>query len=88
MKIILSVLFASFILCACSQTQYVYVSPDIPKTDEPPAFVDYNISSATINNKYYYIIDEQNTKIMLENWIKFREWANKNYEVLKKIERK
>ena len=72
--------------CASVKTEFIY--PEIPDILEPPATQDYNLSVIKINNIEYYSLSPEDAKILSENWIRFKSWAETNYELLKIIKNK
>lgn len=82
-KIIFGILITFFIL-GCSSTKYVYVYPDLPKIDAQPIGNDYDISKIIINKDDYYCLTPSDSKKLIENWLKYKKWAEINYEILQK----
>ena len=72
--------------CASVKTEFIY--PEILDISEPPATQDYNLSVIKINNIEYYSLSPEDAKILSENWIRFKSWAEANYELLKIIKNK
>ena len=72
--------------CASVKTEFIY--PEIPDILEPPATQDYNLSVIKINNIEYYSLSPEDAKNLSENWIRFKSWAETNYELLKIIKNK
>lgn len=75
-----------FVGCAPAKIEFVY--PEIPDISEPPLTQDYNLSVIKINNIEYYSLSPDDAKILSENWIRFKSWAETNYELLKIIKNK
>lgn len=85
-KFLLALIPFIFIGCTAVRTEFVY--PEIPDIKEPPITQDYNLTVIKINNIEYYSLSPEDAKILSENWIKFKSWAETNYELLKIIKNK
>lgn len=85
-KFLLALIPFIFIGCASVKTEFIY--PKIPDIKEPPITQDYNLTVIKINNVEYYSLGSEDAKILSENWIKFKSWAETNYELLKIIKNK
>ncbi|EAI0948211.1 hypothetical protein E1I37_09780 [Campylobacter coli] len=85
-KFLLTLIPFIFIGCASVKTEFIY--PKIPDIKEPPITQDYNLTVIKINNVEYYSLSSEDAKILSENWIKFKSWAETNYELLKIIKNK
>lgn len=74
-----------FIFLGCSKTEIVYKYPEIPNPLTKPVAQDYNVSMAEINNINYYILTEEDAKILSENWIRYKAYAEGNEALLQTI---
>lgn len=83
---LLALIALIFIGCTTVRTEYIY--PEMPDIKEPPETRDYNLSIIKINNTEYYSLSPEDAKILSENWVKFKSWAETNYELLKVIKNK
>jgi len=65
----------------------IYVSPEIPNISNPPIAQEYQVLSARINKKDYYLIPVDDGLIMTNNWERYRIWAVTNYNILQKLKK-
>ncbi|MGI7717383.1 hypothetical protein ACNGMK_09070 [Campylobacter coli] len=85
-KFLLALIPFIFMGCTTVRTEFIYSK--IPDVKEPPTTQDYNLTVIKINNIEYYSLSPEDAKILSENWIKFKSWAETNYELLKIIKNK
>lgn len=82
------IIFITFIifcfLTGCSTTRYVYVYPELPDLKEQPQGQEYKLKMVKINNINYYCLTPNDSKILVENWLNYKNWSEINYEILKK----
>lgn len=72
-------------LNGCTKTEIIYKYPEIPNLISKPQAQDYNVSMAEINNINYYVLTEEDAKILSENWIRYKAYAEANEELLETI---
>lgn len=69
----------------CSTKEYIYKYPEIPAPLEKPKFNDYNVSSVEINGQNYFVLTERDAEILSQNWIKYKNFSETNYKILKDL---
>lgn len=72
-------------LIGCSTKEYIYKYPEIPAPLEKPKFNDYNVSSVEINGVNYFVLTERDAEILSQNWIKYKNFSETNYKILKDL---
>lgn len=84
MKTIILTLLALFLI-GCSNTEKLYVYPTIPDNLPKPEAQDYNVSMVEINQIEYYILTQEDARILSENWIKYKAYTEGTEELLNQI---
>jgi len=83
----------SIILTGCAEKQpvqikTVYVEKKCPVPKEKPKFQDYEMVILSINGVEWYAMQKSEAIKMSLNWISYKEWAEANYLLLKKVKPK
>lgn len=85
MKLFLTSILFSFLLIGCGapKTEFIHAKlPDIPKK---PEMSEYKLNLIEINSNKFYSLTVEDARKLSENWIKYKMWAETNYELLKHI---
>jgi len=67
-------------------TEYQYLKVAMPKVQDKPQFIEYDLKAVNFNGGDYYFMGRVQGNIMLNNWNSYRDWAETNYSILKSIE--
>ena len=67
-------------------TEYKYLKVAMPKVQDKPQFIDYEIKAVNFNGEDYYFMRRLQGNIMLNNWNSYKDWSETNYSILKSIE--
>lgn len=65
------------------KTEYVHQS--IPKPINKPNPREYNVMEVEFNDSTFYCLDPLNAKIQAVNWLMYKDWAEGNEVILKKL---
>lgn len=77
-------LFLTLFFIGCSD-KVQYIKPQFPEPLEKPAAQDYTLKIMEIDGQKYYVLDEEDALKASENWIKYKNWAEANYKLLKML---
>ena len=82
-----------FSSCACksnqTRPQIIYKTKIIkekctfPNIPEKPKPQKYKTLKFLYDNDYYYCVDLDNAKILVNNWLEYKEWCEGMYNILK-----
>lgn len=82
MKYFLLILTLFFIGCS---EKIQYIKPQFPEPLEKPQAQDYILKIMEIDGHKYFVFEEEDALKASENWIKYKNWAEGNYNLLKSL---
>lgn len=84
----LSLLLVSSLFTGCGPKEIpirtVYVEKECPTPKTKPIFTEYNVLILEIDGEEYYAFPKVDAIKLATNWISYREWAESNYNLIKK----
>ena len=87
MKSIIYTIILALFLTACTETKYVYKYPEIPAGIPKPTASDYNVSIIEFNDRQFYALTPEDARVLSENWINYKAYAEANEKLLQEIRR-